>query len=612
MNQIPLSLLHISDLHFLENGRPGYIGRSRITPNRVIDNIGGDDSTNFLLTLKDYLINNRSSQDSWPKVVIVNGDLVENGDNKKQFEKARNFLMELSNVLNINSKSIYVVPGNHDVDWSQNGNARQEVRFENYLDAVQDFSSPTIENGNPLPLHINLSSIREGVDIELVLFISPTFSGVSDVEGDDLLLCHFKDIMNGFGIDRFGDAKEFELMVRKSLERARHTFDIGAFGDVQRSFITKLPYQSDVKQPIRIAVLHHHLLPDPQLDVKPFDAIIDAGRVLECLIRMKFDLVLTGHKHNQRLVRYRYRKDELDIYSAPSLFAGHAASPAGFTIIDIMGANAARYAKLNFFKTENCEPEGSPINPINLVRTGRVIPDITEACANISPSNQQKSLPILNSIRKAFEWSENHPASKQFEEVWEKLSLDLENVGNQKLIFRPPLLHEVWKSLIELAATQAAPIRLVSENDIEFFHTAIKDEYSHAAKYEKPLRKFQGEKFRIMVLSKYILENVDWAKKLIPVVNSMLTYNFKVIIVMGEKVPNSVNTDFGIISDMAVSQFDGRGDILRELCESFNSDDLEKANLDWKILLSEVSWDSTVADSDIQTWLSNEYGHTFE
>ena len=75
-SQIPLSLLHISDLHFLDNGRPEYVGHSQESPQKVAPKVGGDDAKNYLAALRNYL-SEAGTQDSWPKVVIVNGDLVE-------------------------------------------------------------------------------------------------------------------------------------------------------------------------------------------------------------------------------------------------------------------------------------------------------------------------------------------------------------------------------------------------------------------------------------------------------------------------------------------------------------------------------------------------------
>lgn len=113
----------------MEDGLPEDVGGS--FNSNIQFNIGGDQSNNFLQSFKQHLETLRS-QDEWPKIVIVNGDLVERGDSVEQFKKARSFLMQLANVLNINSQSIYVVPGNNDVNWSYDRSDLQPSRFKNF------------------------------------------------------------------------------------------------------------------------------------------------------------------------------------------------------------------------------------------------------------------------------------------------------------------------------------------------------------------------------------------------------------------------------------------------------------------------------------------------
>ena len=212
------------------------------------------------------------------------------------FQLPFKFLKLLANRLHIVPKDVIVVPGNHDVDWDPG--LTQRERFKHYMRAVADFTSPVFNGGDPKPVIIPFTE-AEGIDVEILALISPTLSGLPADESENR--------------DKTGT---------KVNPPNRPAHDIAAIGPVQCKIIRSFPPMTPDQRPIRIALQHHHLLPDTGIEITHFESVLDSGRVLDALIRHRFDLVLTGHKHNRRLVTYNHGEQVLDVYCGPSLFEG--------------------------------------------------------------------------------------------------------------------------------------------------------------------------------------------------------------------------------------------------------------------------------------------------
>lgn len=565
MAEIPcLRILHISDLHFTPSIRREEVWGKQIVPKEML---AEDIVQKFLQDFKRFL--EQFSEDLWPKIVIVSGDLVETGGHEPgEFERAKNFLSELAIALKLpDKKRIFVVPGNHDVNWYKGVDLKD--RFADYFNAVQEFSSPELTETGLTIYHQDLSNLVHNISLEVTLFISPTYSGVPDPTVEEIQH-RVRKLQEG--IDEKEILGDFKLL------------DIAAIGADQRTQIQP-PKNGD--NPIRIAVLHHHLLPDNQLEVSQFESVVDAGRMLDVLMANNYDLVLTGHKHNRRLVQLRNkeRKGAIDVYTAPSLFKDEG---RGFTIIDVHGSASSYYATLNYFDL-NCHPK---LPPQPLGRDSRILPHVSEVCADISPLEQQEILlPVLASVRDYTNIIRETAFESFFRGIWEQVSEDLSNVGHKRLVFRSPRIWEQWKNLVQLAQNRNEEIKLASKNDLDFWLSA-KRPLSEAGKYSEALRQFQGNKVRILVLDEVYLTNEEEIVKCIEVVQYMIQQNFQVALVPVKNTTNDVMQDFGLIGDSAVSIFEGREDFTRSLRESFNEDDLKKARRDWQTLWESRAWDS--------------------
>lgn len=581
------SILHLSDLHLTKDGKPGEIGKP--SGNSVVDEGQRGDQLDSLFTrLKDML--NKEEEGNRPRHVIVNGDIVDMGD-FGGYAPALTFLGNLAEYLRINKKSIYVVPGNHDVDWS--GDVSQPERFAVFTEKMRDFTAPVYIGEDPQPVCVPVTNILPSVDLQILLLVSPTFSGVPDQLSDG-----FKRLLSQL-LDKVESKEEIIEQLRKGADK----LDVAAIGAYQRKAIEAIDTPGEHADPIRIAVMHHHLLPEPQLDLGSFEAVLDSGSVIESLLMNKFDLVLTGHKHNRRLAQYRDERAPnggprtLDVYSAPSLFDGTPNSVPGFTIIKINGLDNPKYITLETYKTEDC----TRLHCNSLIREGRVLDSIHQLCASIPPVEQEEQLKdLLTPASVGLNWAHKHKAKYLFVKMWDELVKAIAPLEDKKLVFVGPLTHVHWKELLQLAhdlPKKDRRLRLVSENDIDFW-VGVDKKLTFAFNYNKPILEFPGPKERIILLESDYLEDGANKIKLTSVIQAMVENRIRVRLALIEEAKEiGAETDFGLIGNIAVSRFQNRTHKRRVLEESFGAEDVAKAEEDWKSIAKIAVWDSNNEES---------------
>ncbi|HLK93180.1 MAG TPA: metallophosphoesterase [Polyangia bacterium] len=576
----PLRLLHLTDLHFTPSGLPEIVDDKLGNPAmraKAADDLGN----RFIENLKHFLA--RFPEDDWPKVVVVSGDLVNKGgkaervQGRGEFERATDFLHRVREALRIEPDRILVVPGNHDVDWSANLSTQE--RFQAFMDAMRDFTTPKITSDGPEPVLVDLSTIRKGIDVEVLLLVSPTFSGAPDEERKAL-----RD-----GLNRRLQGEHVPVKVDDLIEL--RPLDVALIGQRQREKILQRPY----KKNIRIAVLHHHVLPDDQLELSPFEAVLDSGRLLEALVSRGFDLIVTGHKHKRRLVQYRARNAEtdpdgvIDIYSGPSLFHSQ---PGGATLISVYGEEHPYYVELEQLES------GQQLRACfakRLVRDRRILPSVVTECARISTDDQKEHVvPVVQSLAEGLARMRGRPkAAALFAQILEnQIEADLRDFGNGHLKFRPPNLYERWHEMIALAADSSSGLQLVSNNDLNFWVEA-EDHYSAAARYEEPIRSFRGPKERLILIPWDELGKDDVREKWQRVVKRMTDDGIEVRLADPERIVKRSVLDFGIVGDLAVSRFDTLKGVARGLVELFDEESLDTYRRHWKNLDDGVYWDSS-------------------
>lgn len=296
--------LHLSDLH---------LGKA------PVDEIADDYKQDFvpielriqrqqilLWTLEDL----RRVVDERPlDAVVVTGDLTvaNREDGFAEFEG----LLDALGPLRPDNNRIVVVPGNHDVTWRTTpaAPARYEyfakhVRSKGYvtplLDGVDINSTGDFIGDDSLVHHL----IDEDAGWVIIPINSADYSGsieplphVDDAAWDDIM----QDAEA-----RVGPAGVAELMRLREYDAAR-------VSPQQLQALHALLNEKTAGATIRIAAIHHHLLPvSVREEVKSFESITNLGLVRNFLRENTVQAVMHGHKHREFLYRDH-------IYSAEGL-----------------------------------------------------------------------------------------------------------------------------------------------------------------------------------------------------------------------------------------------------------------------------------------------------
>lgn len=238
--------------------------------------------------------------------VVVSGDVTVAGD-PAGLELLSGVLAELQDTLPP-ADHIVVVPGNHDVSWRTP--ASSPDRYKNFIGSlrVKGYITPLLD-GVDVPCHGSSTDYSrhhlalDGGAIEIIPLNSSNYCGTIEplrglTEGE-------WDTLPGLLMGRD------TVSVRKELNRLR-LHDVARFSPQQLDSISELldtvcPLDARDKQ-IRIAVLHHQLLPvSASEEFKSYEAIINLGVLQNFLRANSFDIVLHGHKHTP--LAYWYNLD---------------------------------------------------------------------------------------------------------------------------------------------------------------------------------------------------------------------------------------------------------------------------------------------------------------
>jgi len=265
-------LIHLSDIHF---GSVTKDGKAK-SMHRFYD---GENSQPLAKHLEDEFVKAGRHFDFAPHRLhlIVSGDLVYTGIDE-EYEQALNFMRRTTAALQISPRNVHLIPGNHDISWHL-AKHNKNYRFDAYLKFLTEF--------------YGLDLLREKYPL-----ISWPVSLTSRPAAHEILSISYHP--------------ESRLLVAGLnscvYETEQHHY--GFVGERQlnslRKLLSSVPADSNTT---RIALIHHHLHPFPELledrdggeiwvDVS---TIRDAGLVERSLERVGFDLVLHGHKHKAQL-----------------------------------------------------------------------------------------------------------------------------------------------------------------------------------------------------------------------------------------------------------------------------------------------------------------------
>lgn len=289
-------ILCFSDLHLGEPTEEQVVGNFKVP-------LGADDEHPTTQDIVTRTLRDACDEANPFDAVVVAGDLT-NRFSEQGFSAFTALMDELEPCLP-SAQNVLVVPGNHDVPYQSDPS--KLARYDKFLEVTRDrgYTTPMLD-GLDFPAKSGYQ--EKGF----------TRSGPHVVETDDFVIvpinssnwCHYvaplredqaawDDFTNGIQEDLRGD---FQDQLRKL-----QTFDLPRVSpeqvDALRAFLDGQGLGSEKGDDrVRIAVLHHHLLPvSTEEEVKSFESLTNLAAVRQFLQSAGFHLVLHGHKHQSRM-----------------------------------------------------------------------------------------------------------------------------------------------------------------------------------------------------------------------------------------------------------------------------------------------------------------------
>ena len=241
-------LLWVSDLHFSEQHHafsdfPGDKNRLSIRLNNEIDK-----------KCKDQ-----------PSFLIISGDLTYKAD-KEEFDSAISFMRDMNSIYKINSKRCAIVPGNHDIAFSD-----------------RDFDEKK-------PVMIAFDEAKAAY--------TNFYREYYGIEPQEKL----------FSIHRFlsNNLQPIEIICLNSCllqQNKGHFQGMGFVGNDQMEEVQKHLKATENSRIFRILVMHHHLLPvmfkeKPEMD-RMYSMMLDSEAINQFIVNNKIRLILHGHTHKE-------------------------------------------------------------------------------------------------------------------------------------------------------------------------------------------------------------------------------------------------------------------------------------------------------------------------
>ena len=270
------SIFHISDLHF-KNDHP-CIDRIRL--------------------LRDDILNH--VQQKKKSYLVFTGDLVDSADDNLYSVLLDEFFLELHAIC----KGIYLVPGNHDVQWS----VSDEVQCDRFLnDTTQSYlydSSAKLCLDNPFLIEDPFSNYRSLQSL-LSSYQEETFFGSLDINSDF----------------SFVGLNSAWLSCRRSGEKK----DIHNL-KIDPSIVQYFSEKIDTNK-LCICTMHH-----------PLTWMVENGRQrIQDLISSHFDLFMFGHVHSPTTTAGNFNGSSCLFLQAPAVHSTHTVGCNAYAIVNVDG-----------------------------------------------------------------------------------------------------------------------------------------------------------------------------------------------------------------------------------------------------------------------------------
>jgi 3',5'-cyclic AMP phosphodiesterase CpdA len=239
-----------------------------------------------------------------PDIIIVTGDLTSYAA-EVEFNTVKDALRKMIRIVNgkkpcwrkPNQPALFLVPGNHDLDWAKPTHADKIERYSRMcvdLGAGQIVSAVYPPGSNGVARFFDF-----GDDCNLLIYLLDS-SVLGGVENDQIkaLSARYRQLFQrlGYHAKPGGDGTDFERALRELDELSRQDpgyVDLESLEQVEKDL-----HEADVPPDrFKIVAMHHNPSGIPSEDVEAFDTIVNAGLAKNALVKAGFDVLLHGHRH---------------------------------------------------------------------------------------------------------------------------------------------------------------------------------------------------------------------------------------------------------------------------------------------------------------------------
>ena len=334
-----ISDLHISDLEPGDKTNLEWLGQILAQVKFKVDVVAEKHNPDKLDALKD------SFSELQPDLIVVTGDITNYGD-RKSFQKAVEILTELKKIAK--AQRIICVPGNHDSLCERVAQLRSKSRSARFV--IWAFSLFNQET----------ALIRKTSFDQKVLEVID--------KGDSLpLLKNYQELIKK---DDYGDVNpatpvyvptpwgEIIFFLFNSTNDPGYMANEGRIGPFQynalNSYLKNPEEKERFAQAVRIALLHHHPLNNPDINAdaveRGYNAMTDGSTLITYIGKRGFHLILHGHQH----VPYMWEMKPgviPNISAAGSAMAGNDLDHGSFNVIDLLNPFEAIYRHFHYKQT---------------------------------------------------------------------------------------------------------------------------------------------------------------------------------------------------------------------------------------------------------------------
>jgi 3',5'-cyclic AMP phosphodiesterase CpdA len=300
------SILHMSDLHFgppeewqwLDDHKSKMAGGDRRAQKDVLRE-----------TIRALSVDGTLAEVA---AVVISGDLT----NRASTDGFNEFLEFMESVLDhVPKEQCIVVPGNHDVPWEPGPG--DPARYAEFLRATRaaGFATPLLDGEDFDPTGILIDDdarerhVISGEDYVIVPINSSHFcwgqEPLSSEAAEELLSTDVAHL-----------AAAVAELRRHDVARISNA-QIRALQELLRELYPQLLQGVDEDDRVRIAVLHHQLLPvSAREEMKTFESLTNLGAIRELFTELGIQVVLHGHKHDSSLY-WDYVSSQRGLNDAP-------------------------------------------------------------------------------------------------------------------------------------------------------------------------------------------------------------------------------------------------------------------------------------------------------